>query len=88
MTQWRNDRRYINPSFNASMTQNFLPIFCSISDKMVAEISANHCDGKEFDVNHYTERCLLRTILATSFDIFDEDLDENDIEFFVEGVKK
>jgi hypothetical protein len=72
------------------MTQSFVPLFCSIADKMVSKISANHSSGDEFDMIYYTERCLVETLLATSFHIFEEDVDngEEKIEYFVNAVRQ
>jgi hypothetical protein len=72
------------------MTQNFVPVFCSIADKMVSKISANQSSGDEFDMIYYTERCLVETLLATSFDIFEEDVDkgEEKIEYLLHAVRQ
>jgi hypothetical protein len=72
------------------MVQNFIPIFCSISDKTVEQIAARHSDGKEFNVNHYTEKSMVEMILGSSFDIFTQDIEEDgdkEIDRVVEAVK-
>lgn len=73
------------------MILNFIPIFCTVADKTIERIAARHLDGKEFDVNHYTERSMVEMILASSFDIlawedFEGDGDK-EIGMIVETVK-
>lgn len=72
------------------MVQNFVQTFCLVADKTVERIAANYADGETFDVNHYTERCMVKMILASSFDIFTEDIEvdgEAEIDNIVESVK-
>ena len=56
---------------------------------MVSKIAANHSNGEEFDLNRYTERCLVQMILASSFNIITENVEDGDnkIEHLVEVVK-
>lgn len=56
---------------------------------MVLKIATNHSNAEEFDLNQYTERCLVQMILASSFNIMTEQVEdgENKIEHLVGVVK-
>lgn len=72
------------------MIQNFFPIFCLVADKTVERIAEKYSDGEEFDIIYYTERCMVQMILASSFDIFTEDIEgdcDKEIDAIVEAIK-
>lgn len=56
------------------MVSCFVPIFCRIADRMIDNIKMNDCSQKEVDMLHFTERCTISMILASSFSIFPEDV--------------
>lgn len=49
-----------------------------MADKTVRKIAARHLDGREFDMIHYTERCTIEMIFASSFDAFTEDVEDGE----------
>ena len=71
------------------MVQFFVPIFCSMADKMVEKIAADNSDGKEFDIVHYIERGSIEMIFASSFDAYTEDTEDGDetVNRIIECVK-
>lgn len=73
------------------MVQNFIPTFCLIVDKTVDRLAVNHTNGEEFDIHHYTERCMVQMILASSLDIFPDDIEgggDEEFDFLVEAIRK
>ncbi|CAG9807506.1 unnamed protein product [Chironomus riparius] len=87
--QWRRDRKNFSSSFNNVMVSCFVPIFCRIADRMICKIKMNDYSQKEVDMIHFTERCTISMILATSFNIFPEDIASPDEEIgrVAEAVK-
>lgn len=62
------------------MVRGFIPIFCQIADRMISKMrNEDVCGGgREIDIIHYTERCTISMILASSFDVFPEDMQDTD----------
>ena len=56
---------------------------------MIDKIKMNDYRQKEVDMIHFTERCTISMILATSFNIFPEDIESPDEEIgrVAEAVK-
>lgn len=77
-SQWRNDRRSFSCSFNQVMVRGFIPIFCQIADRMIEKLKSHDLVGQEIDIIHYTERCTISMILASSFNVFPEDMENPD----------
>lgn len=73
-SQWRNDRRNFSCSFNQVMVRGFIPIFNEIADRMIKKLENHDLAGKEINIIHYTERCTISMILASSFDVFPDDM--------------
>lgn len=71
------------------MVNAFTPIFCEIADRMVEKIKVNGCGKKEVNMIHFTERCTISMILASSFNVFPGDIDDSDsiVEKVAEAVK-
>jgi cytochrome P450 len=78
VAQWRVDRKAFSSSFNQVMVRGFIPIFCQIADRMITKMRNEDCNGREIDIIHYTERCTISMILASSFDVFPEDMQDPD----------
>ncbi|CAO1411048.1 unnamed protein product [Diamesa serratosioi] len=62
---WRSHRKLLNPSFNATILQRFLPTFNEKS-KILVKVLAKHLNGSEFDVFHPLSGCTLEALLSTS----------------------
>lgn len=60
------------------MVRNFIPIFCQIADRMIEKLKSHDLVGNEIDILHFTERCTISMILASSFDVFPADMKDAD----------
>ncbi|KAG5670306.1 hypothetical protein PVAND_000582 [Polypedilum vanderplanki] len=74
--QWKRDRKNFSCSFNNVMVNAFTSIFCEIADRMVEKIKEVGCGQK--DIIYFTERCTISMILASSFNIFPNDVENNE----------
>lgn len=60
------------------MVRGFIPIFCEIADRMIGKIKSHDEWKKEVDIIHFTERCTISMILASSFDVYPDDMKNTD----------
>lgn len=53
-----------------------MPIFCEIADRMIEKLKSHA--GKEVNIINYTERCTISMILASSFNVFPDDIEDTE----------
>lgn len=58
------------------MVRGFMPIFSEIADRMIEKLKSHA--GKEVNIIHYTERCTISMILASSFNVFPDDIEDTE----------
>ncbi|XP_035780190.1 cytochrome P450 4C1-like [Anopheles albimanus] len=67
--QWRTHRKLIQPSFNLSILQSYVPLFEQKANVMISNLAAKVDTAEPFDIYRFTARCTLDMICATSLGI-------------------
>lgn len=60
------------------MVRGFMPIFCQIADRMIDKLKQQDLIGKEVNIIEYTEKCTISMILASSFNVFPDDIENTE----------
>ncbi|XP_035780184.1 probable cytochrome P450 313a4 [Anopheles albimanus] len=67
--QWRTHRKLMQPSFNLSILQSYVPLFEQKANVMISNLAAKVDTAEPFDIYRFITRCTLDMICATSLGI-------------------